>query len=226
MINCNGKIVTDNLALCYDFSNTKCYSGSGSSMTNLGRNGSDGTLVGSPTFSAANGGILTLNGTSQYISLNIPASLVTGGAISIGMFVKWTTSAGIQTLIDNNHSATPQGFVVMDRGDLGGTPTSFYTVASLASTDTTVALGNGQWVYIMCTNDQVNSRIYINSVHNAVVARTGISTVQPTVTIGYWQGGSRYLNGSIGSVQIYNRALTQIEINQNYDVLKRRFGHS
>jgi hypothetical protein len=143
------------------------------------------------------------------------------------MMAKWTTSAGIQALIDNNHSATPQGFVIQDRGDLGGDPLAFSTVPSVVGVQSTVNYGTGQWVYIVCTNDGTNSKIYGNGLFNASTAQAAMTNLQTTIYIGNWVGGAgRFMNGSLGSVQLYNRALTDFEIKQNYNALKRRFNLS
>lgn len=224
MIQCNGKIVTDGLVLCYDFGNSKSYPGSGSTVTNLTRLAADGSLVASPTYSTIYGGELVLNGSTQYITLSRPTALVNGGSISICMMAKWTTSAGIQALIDASHDATPRGFVIQDRGDLGGDPVAFSTVPNVAGVQSTVNVGTGQWVYLVCTNDGTNSKIYINGMFNASLAQAAMTNLQTTVYIGNWVGGAgRFMNGSLGSIQIYNKALTDFEIKQNYNTVKRRF---
>jgi len=60
-------IVTSGLVLQLDAANTKSYPGSGTTWTDLSGNGNNGTLTNSPTFSSANGGIFTFNGTNQFI---------------------------------------------------------------------------------------------------------------------------------------------------------------
>ena len=42
--------------------------------------------------------------------------------------------------------------------------------------------------------------------------------------LGWYGFGGAYLSGSIAVTQIYNRALTQAEITQNYNATKTRFG--
>jgi hypothetical protein len=44
------------------------------------------------------------------------------------------------------------------------------------------------------------------------------------IEIGKDDGISRYMNGSISNVQLYNRALSDIEVLQNYNATKGRFG--
>ena len=43
-------IITDGLELCFDAANTKSYPGSGTTWTDMGSKGIDGTLTNGPTF--------------------------------------------------------------------------------------------------------------------------------------------------------------------------------
>ena len=66
MIEAGPKITNDGLALCLDAKNAKCYSGSGSTITDL-VTGNTGSVAGSPTFS---NGAFHLNGTSDYWNIS------------------------------------------------------------------------------------------------------------------------------------------------------------
>ena len=59
-----------------------------------------------------------------------------------------------------------------------------------------------------------------DSTSNTVTSNTLTSA---GLLIGF-SGAGFYLNGNIGQVQIYNKALTQQEILQNYNATKGRFG--
>ena len=61
-------IVRNGLVLCLDAASKRSYPGSGTTWTDLSGLNNNGTLTNGPTFSNANGGILTFNGTSQHIS--------------------------------------------------------------------------------------------------------------------------------------------------------------
>ena len=61
------RIVTDGLVAHYDAANTKSYPGSGTTWKDISGNGNDGTLTNGITYSSENGGVLVLNGTSDYV---------------------------------------------------------------------------------------------------------------------------------------------------------------
>jgi hypothetical protein len=222
------RIVTDGLVLCLDAGNPKSYPGSGTAWTDLSRNGNNGTLTNGPTFSIANGGSIVFDGSNDYVTLTRPSAIVTSGSISISIWARWTTTGtttgSIQMLVDNNHSASPvRGFVIQDRPDLSKVLT-FSATSSVVGPSSSFQVGDGTWHHIVGTNDQSVSRLYIDGRLDGVASESGgVSTVQPNVTIGYWQGGGRYLNGSVSQVSMYNRALSAAEILQNYNATKGRF---
>lgn len=186
------------------------------------------TLTNSPTYSTSNQGIFTFNGTSSYSIGARPSGLVNGGQITISIWAKWTSvgtsTSNIQALVDNNHSSPSQGFIIQDRPDLGKVLT-FGVLRSVNGVSSTFIVGDGTWHHIVCTNDGSTSTIYIDGRYNNAAAEVGgLVGLQPNVTIGRWQGGTRYLNGSVSNVLFYNRALTADEVAQLYHAEKGRFG--
>jgi hypothetical protein len=220
------EIVENGLVLALDAGNRKSYSGSGTTWTDLSGNGNNGTLTNGPTYSSSNGGSVVFDGTNDYVITTRPSSITTGGNISICMYAKWTTKSGntisdIQILLDNNHTGT-QGFVIQDRPDLSGKP-----LTASGNLSSTFTVGDGNWHFIAITiSGTTEARMYIDGSLNHSTSNTGsgIRTVQPNISIGYWQNGGRYLNGNVAQVSIYNRALTAAEVQQNFNALRGRFG--
>ena len=169
------------------------------------------------------------DGTDDYVITTRPNSLVTGGSISVSLWAKWTTTgtsaSDIQVLVDNNHSSSPaQGFVLQDRPDLSKSLT-FSSDISANGVVSTFQVGDGTWHHIVGTNDQITTKLYIDGSLDAQTSEGGLATVQPNITIGYWQfTPGRLLNGNIAQVSIYNRALTALEIQQNFNATRGRFG--
>jgi hypothetical protein len=168
------------------------------------------------------------DGTDDYVITTRPNSLVTGGSISVSLWAKWTTTgtsaSDIQVLVDNNHSSSPaQGFVLQDRPDLSKSLT-FSSDISANGVVSTFQVGDGTWHHIVGTNDQITTKLYIDGSLDAQTSEGGLATVQPNITIGYWQfTPGRLLNGNIAQVSIYNRALTAAEVEQNYNATKGRY---
>lgn len=78
---------------------------------------------------------------------------------------------------------------------------------------------------IVAKHENNISRLYINNIFEKEqnvqpVAYSGMTTI----TIGNYRGnGGQYLNGKIYSIRMYNRALTDSEIEHNYEIDKERF---
>jgi hypothetical protein len=221
-------VVDSSLVLWLDAGQASSYSGSGTTWTDLSGLGNNETLINGPTYSSSNGGIFTFNGSTQYSIGPRPSSIVTNGGLSVVIWAKWTTTgttvSTIQALVDNNHSGSPvQGFVMQDRPDLSKSLT-------WGGAQSTFQVGDGTWRCCIGTNDGVTSKLYINGVLDASSTESYPATVQSNVNIGSWESGrnlgygGRYLNGSVGLVMLYNRALSADEVAQNFNALRRRFG--
>ena len=226
----NPRIVTDGLVLALDAGNTKSYNAgiSTTAWNDLSGNGNNGTLENGVGYDSGDGGALSFDGFNEYVICTRPSSIVTGGSISVSVWAKWTTTgttiSTIQALIDNNHSSSPvQGFIFQDRPDLSKKLT-FSTNPNQDGVASTFQVGDGTWHHIVGTNDTVTSKLYIDGVLNNSLSQGGLATVQPNISIGYWQESpGRYLNGNIAQVSIYNRALTAAEVEQNYNATKGRY---
>jgi hypothetical protein len=214
-------IVTSGLVLSLDAANVKSYPGSGTTWTDLSGNGNNGTLTNSPTFSSANGGIFTFNGTNQFINCGNNSSIqITVGTISA--WVRTTTPGASFRSIIAKQSAWGLFFndgilVTYDWGN--------------AQTRTTgLNIANGIWNHTAMTFTQTvgtpsnNAIIYLNG---ASVLTTTIKHSNHNVNLQIAEANAnQFLNGNIASAQIYNRALSATEILQNYNGTKSRFGIS
>ncbi len=214
-------IVTSGLVLQLDAANTKSYPGSGTTWRDLSGNGNNGTLTNSPTFSSANGGIFTFNGTNQFINCGNNSSIqITVGTISA--WVRTTTPGASFRSIIAKQSAWGLFFndgilVTYDWGN--------------AQTRTTgLNIANGIWNHTAMTFTQTvgtpsnNAIIYLNG---ASVLTTTIKHSNHNVNLQIAEANAnQFLNGNIASAQIYNRALSATEVLQNYNGTKSRFGIS
>jgi hypothetical protein len=223
-------IVTSGMVLNLDAGFVSSYPTSATTWYDLSYSGNNGTLTNGPTFSSLSGGSIVFDGTNDYVLINRPSEITTGGSITVSLWAKWTTVgttiSTIQTLVDNNHSGLPvQGFVIQDRPDLNKS-IQFAVQPNTNGSISTFQVGNGTWKHITGTYVTGSNRLYIDGSLNAsTTAEPSMSTVQPYISLGYWQfTPSRYMNGNIANVQIYNRALSPFEVYQNYNSTKGRFG--
>lgn len=217
--NNNSSIVNSGLIVNLDAGDINSYPGTGTSWSDLAGN-NHCTLV-NTSYLGADGGSIVFNG-NGYGIMATPSTIVTDGSISIELWVKWTTTGestnNIQLLIDNNHTDN-QGFVIQDLPHL-----SSKAIGALGVSSTGV-VGTGNWVNIIATLTNQASKLYINgTLNNSTARNSGLLPVQPNITIGKWQGGTRYLVGNIAIVRIYHKELTAAEVTQNFGAIKARFG--
>lgn len=98
-------------------------------------------------------------------------------------------------------------------------------VSPIQSNCVSSALNYTQWYYVVGTYDGIAAKIYINgSLDKTYNTSVVPGTFTPATTkIGYMDYSTRYFDGQIDRLQIYNRSLTAAEILQNYNAMKQRF---
>jgi hypothetical protein len=212
-LNHSPSIVINGLTLYLDSVNSKSYSGSGTTWTNLSTNTNSFTLVGSPTFGANN--IFSFNG-FQYASTS--NNLLNSTA--------YTKCAWFQT---SNLSATNN---IMS-GNIG--QHAFW----LAGTNKLQSGHNGLWGTVVANTSVVTNQWYFGAVTfstttgwalylNGLLEVTNASTTTFTGGTGDVQvaayGNSNNFLGQINGVFVYDRVLTANEILQNFNATRGRYG--
>jgi hypothetical protein len=226
--------VTSGLVLYLDAGNTKSFTGSGNTATDLSGFGNSASLINGTGFTSLNKGSFVFDGTNDTIQMQLPSGIVTGSQISISLWAKWTTvgttTATIQTLVDNQYQVADNiGFFIQDRPDLGKV-LEWSTQPNNAINRrvySTQIVGDGNWHHITGTNDGVYSRLYVDGYETGTAKTSaGIATTQDILCIGNWAyvySSPRYLNGNVSNFKVYNRALSATEIFQNYTATKGRY---
>ena len=217
----NTKTVTDGLVLALDAANPKSYPGSGTTWFDLSGNGYTATLNG-PTYSSANNGSIVFDGIDDFVSFNNPLN-------QSNLTQVWTVMAWInitdkvsQTLIGGLNAGC---MVCYSQGNnsllyLNGGANDYYMYGG--------DLGNLGWVLatFRFSNGTGTRTIYRNT--------TDISTGGPnltstpsgqsaTFTLGSGGSGGGFLQGNISQLMIYNRYITDSEIQQNFNALRGRY---
>ena len=220
----NSKIVTDGLVLCLDAANSKSYPGSGTTWTDLSGNGNNGTLLNGVGYSASNGGSLTFDGVNDFV--NCGSINFTGGtSITVEVWVKPNSSQNTYAdILDYNHGAGA-GFVIQQDGNALNQYYFAYWNGSSFDITPTITLNSNSFTHLVFVKSGTSTIGYLNSVNT--IQYTGNSSLNASgyvLHIGrFVAGAGREFNGNISQVQIYNRALTATEIQQNYNALKGRY---
>jgi hypothetical protein len=221
--------VTSNLRLYYDPSNPSSYSGSGTVVNDLSGNGLNGTMS-NITFTSP---YFTYNGSTSQVSVADNALLEPGsGDWSIEFWVNHSVIAGASRVLigktDGGNAADwGYGLRTQSNGntlmEIGNGSTSITTPTS------TLTINTWYQVVGVWTNVASNSlALYINGslIGSNSHSFTSIKNTTSPLYLGSFNGGqfSQWLNGRMGVVRMYNKALTGSEVLQNFNADKSKYG--
>jgi hypothetical protein len=221
------KIITEGLVLALDAGNTKSYTSGSTTWYDKSGNANNGTLTNGPTFSSANGGSIVFDGTNDYVDFGTSFSNVTT-QLTINCWGKI--------------SGTPVDGIFITKGEFTGTQSSNFGFQIRSSTALRLYVSPSASAYV--TIDSSNN-LWDNNINNYTVTfnsgtvifykngnpfssgSLGVSSLPPStgpLYVGFLKGYSAYYPGNIYTTQIYNRALSASEIQQNFNALRGRYG--
>lgn len=221
-------IVTRQLELFLDPSDTDSYPGSGTTFTDLSTNGYSTTIVGSPTYNTTH--FNYPNTTARYVDTN--QSLASEN-FSVGGWIR-TGAAGIKMLLSKETTAGwPWNYRIWLNGGqiIGDIAINGSSYDSLGSPLTTY--NNSSWYLVMFTRSASSIKLYVNGSEIASQAVT-ISNITNAQEVWFGRSafqaggaspsGSYQYVGDIGQLFIYSDTLTPAEILQNYSATKATYG--
>jgi len=221
------RIVTNGLVLCLDAGNTKSYPGSGTTWTDISRNGNNGTLTNGPTFSSENKGAIAFDGTNDYCVAGDTSSVSLYYTISIWFKITGppSTNDGFGgTLFVQSTSRSPGIFISASYTSQNITLSHALNQNLTTATDTTL---NNNVCNVVGSYNGSKQRIHINGILSTERNWTSNPVLSsPSTQIGRWGDSAfpRYVQGNIYAVGLYNRELSEAEIQQNFNALRGRFG--
>jgi hypothetical protein len=222
-------LIADALVLRLDPANIKSYQGSGTSFKDLTTNLSDFTLVGTPTYNS--NGFFTFNGTSQYASRVNTASLKPTAAISLEQWLNadnW--NAGTSSSFKCALSCT-QGGGYSHNIWSGNFYSYIYAGGKYLIPSASVSNLSG-WHHFVTTFDGRYAKLYIDgslantddygSVNKTMTYASNSIFIGAEASTGTSPEGF-YWQGKIANTSIYNKALSDDEVAQNYNNTKVRY---
>jgi hypothetical protein len=220
-----GNIVTSGLVLNLDAANPKSYLPpyNGTTWFNLASSSNNATLTNGPTYNTSNGGNIVFDGADDYVSCGNNATV----QINQGTILAWIRTSspgssfrGIITKQNNYGLFTNDSILVT------------YDWGNVQTRSTGINIADNTWKNVAMTfttntgTPSNNAIIYLNG---SAVLTTTIKILNNDVEVqlargGIFGGSTQLLNGSISNTQIYNRALSASEVNQNFQATRARFG--
>jgi glucose/arabinose dehydrogenase/chitodextrinase len=188
--------------------------GAGTSTADASGRGNSGTLVGGTSWSTQGryGSALSFNGTNGQVRVADSASLDLTTAMTLSAWIRpaasqngWRTILQRQTDAYFLNAGNSDGPLRPSGGGTFGGNTQYLSGPTASPVNA--------WTYVAFTYDGTTQRLYINGTQVASRATTG---VVETTDNPLWIGGNspygEYFNGLIDEVRVYNRALTQADV--------------
>jgi hypothetical protein len=222
------RVVTNGLVLHLDAANIRSYPGSGTTWTDVSQSrAADVTLSNGAVYDASNSGNIFFDGTNDYANFNAPNL---GTTTTVEMWAKFGSSFS---------DGMPFGWnaytIWCDSGRLGYNTGNGDLYGISAATVTSLGLVNNWRHYVYEMRSDVaytNNKIYINAISRTLSQQLGTenganrSFNNGDGRIAIWRASlsTYFIDMNCAIFKVYNRALTQAEINQNFNALRGRFG--
>jgi hypothetical protein len=183
---------------------------SGSAATDQSGNNNNGTFTGATRVAGKFGNGLSFNGTTGAVTVPDSASLDLTTGMTLEAWVNPTALTGWRTAV-LKETAGDLAYALYASD--GTRPVGIAYAATKAYSSGTAALPLNTWTHLAATYDGATVRLFVNGTLAASAAATGpISVSSAPLRIGGNSVWGEYFAGTIDEVRVYNRALSQTEI--------------
>jgi hypothetical protein len=217
------RIVTNGLLMSLDAADRNSYVSGSTTWFDLSGNNNSGSLINGPIFNTGSFGNIVFDGADDHINTSYSSSL---SDFSLAVWFKSTdsTNAASARIIDKNFST---GF--WTGKNTSGTANSWGggVIQSGPPYGIFIPLNDGVWNYMVQVRQGTSYTLYGNGITNTTSTTIPSSILNSEkIFIGSTNNNlvGYYFKGSIGLVHLYNRALSPLEVLQNYNAQKSRFG--
>jgi hypothetical protein len=207
------------LVLALDAGNSNSYPGTGTTWNDLSGNSYNTTLTNGPTFIPANGGVIVFDGSDDYVNTGKTAAQLGmyDASYTAECFCYPTVLSSDRNMFGTDQTAYRQGLHLTFRG--GAIYMGHYSSDFSAGT---VTINN--WYHIVFRYNA--STGMASTFKNGVLQGSGAiaSFIGTTNILISREFGAYHFAGYIPIAKIYNRALTDLEVAQNFEANRYRFG--
>ena len=209
----NTSLVTNGLIVYVDAANPRSYSGTGNTWYDLSGNNNHMTLVNGVAYSTNNGGVMQTDGTNDYIVLSPFDQRFTDHTIMGASRYSGATRGRVIT------SFTNQWLL----GHFSDKMPVYYP-----GQWTVPQIGTGTTEWLILTALENYSADFWTYYCNGVLGNNqtpALGTQGPNgLCLGAYAGTSQFSTAEISFLMVYNRLLSENEIKQNYNAIKKRYG--
>ncbi len=234
-LNGGPNLVTDGLILYMDPGNVRSYIGTGSNSLDISLLRNNAILQGSMSYSTSpsrfDTNVLDAADTNLgQLQINTQISFSDASEYTLGYILKMRSGAQAQISCLAGNSGTNPFICVRPLDTIGATWQIWFrqAVSAVYATSVTISdynIQNNWFDLALVLKADRRCYVYVNGVAKTSFAITNTQFYFNWVLGGYLSSGFRYcFQGSAGNIKVYNRALTDAEVLQNYIALKGRFG--
>ena len=230
--------VHDGLVLALDAADKISFSSGSTTWTDLSSNSNNGTLSAGTMGTVSGSNTIAFDGSSDEVSIANDSTLNFGasGDFTLECVVKLNTADDNLMILGKENGHFGQGYSI--RIEESGTSNNWGVQLHVEQSDGTQyrfissqTLGQ-TFIHIIASFDRSNTlpTLHINgeavtaTSMNSNLSALGDLDVAQEFTIGADSGGSRNINGQVPLVRVYNKALDNKQVINNFNILKSRFG--
>ena len=185
--------------------------GSGTAVADQSTNNNAGVVSGAAWVDGKAGKALSFNGTNALVTINDSTSLRLTGGMTLEAWVNPRMGGGWRTILMKEKAPT-LSYAMYANTD-SNQPSLELTLAAATELRGTSTVPLNVWTYLAATYDGAQLRLYVNGVQVSSLTAAGtIMTSTNPLRIGGNSIWGEYFDGIIDEVRVYNRALTQSEI--------------
>ena len=222
-VHAGSRSITDGLVLDLDGKNTKSYLGSGTIVNDISSSNNSGTMMGTTTFSATDGGFNFAGAGGNYILVPTTPAIQNVTTFTVDIWFQSTQISTEQSLFAHSisgggtcgwHIEIYTSKIILQSFPGGGYTASTQTLLSNTVYNVQVTYNNGAVSYYLNTAPMgTASNSFTPSTSNIFIG-----------AYSYTGAGNYPLYGKIYGVKFYNRVLSSSELTQNYNAMRSRFG--
>lgn len=218
--------------------NPSSYNGSGTTVTDIQQN-SSASMVNGPTFNSSGTRYMGFDGANDYLitTTSLNADLSPANTSTVISIFAWVYMLGNGMILSEQGTSTVDSAWYDGQIELVSGTLRFsvwpYT-AGVPKITSSIATNLNTWYYVGFTYDGTTLRAYVN---DGLAGSSTYARISPYndnsgrglyYTIAYRsatnQGSTTYANMRLGAFHIYNTALSQIQIADNYRKSKTIYG--
>ncbi len=219
------------LILGLDATNSVSYPSpyNGTAWNDLSSLNNNAVLTNGVGYSANNGGFLTFDGVNDYAIVNNNVTAANGALTISSWFNKTLSSADYNCVLhkssDSSIGASEYWLGVEATGKLTATIGAKTAGIGWSAGQTSISANLNTWWNLVATWDGSIVKVYVNGQYNKQYNLAINTNINYPTRLGSSTNGANYLfGGQISNAQVYNRALSDVEVQQKFDLLKARYG--